>query len=290
MARTIDEAFSILHTWMTPTATESTQAQSHRASIKVCLEANLAMSAFFRSGSFGNGTSVSGYSDIDYFAEIPGYNVPFSSSSFLEKVFRVLDARFPRTGVRIDAPAIVLPFGAEREETTEVVPAELKRTTWQGHRVYQIASRGGGWLESSPDAQGAYVDEVNTKLAKKVKPLIRFVKGWKYYNDVPVESFYLELWVTQYASGENSIVYSIDVASILRNLAELRLAPIADPMGISGNISACGSISDAATAQSKVTDAARWASKAREAETAGKIADAFYWWGKVFNGRFPAYS
>ena len=131
---------------------------------------------------------------------------------------------------------------------------------------------------------------MNTKLSKKVKPLIRFVKGWKYYNDVPVESFYLELWVAQYANGENSILYSIDMASILRNLAELRFASIADPMGISGNISACGSVSDAATAQSKVTDAARWASKAREAETAGKMSDAFYWWDKVFNGRFPAYS
>lgn len=290
MARTIDDAFTTLHTWMTPTATESAQAQNHRASIKACLETNLSMSAFFRSGSFGNGTSVSGYSDVDYFAEIPGYNVPYSSTSFIDKVFGVLDARFPRTGVRVDAPAIVLPFGAAREETTEVVPAELKRTTWQGHRVYQIANRGGAWMESSPDAQGAYVDEVNAKLSKKVKPLIRFVKGWKYYNDVPVESFYLELWVAQYASGENSIVYSIDVASILRNLAELRLGPIADPAGISGTISACTSTADAVAAQSKVADAARWAAMAREAETAGKVADAFYWWDKVFNGRFPAFS
>lgn len=274
---------------MTPTATESAQAQSHRASINACLEEKLEMSAFFRSGSFGNGTSVSGYSDVDYFAEIPGYNVPYSSSSFLDKVFRVLDDRFPRTGVKVDAPAIVLPFKSEREETTEVVPAELKRTTWQGYRVYQIANGTGAWLGSSPDAQGAYVDEVNGKLAKKAKPVIRFVKGWKYYNGVPVSSFYLELFVAKYANGERSIIYSIDVAAVLRQLAEYRFAAMDDPAGISGSVSGCETLIDQIAAQSKVEEAARFAAKAREAETGGSMRDAFYWWDKVFNGRFPAY-
>jgi hypothetical protein len=287
MAKTIDDGFEILHTWMTPTATESAQAQSHRASIKSSLEAGLSMSAFFRSGSFGNGTSVRGYSDVDYFAEIPGYIVPVSPPLFLDKVYRVLDARFPRSGVSIDAPAIVLPFGTDREETTEVVPAEFKRKTWQDYRVYQIPS-GGGWIESSPDAQGAYVDSVNDKLTKRVKPLIRFVKGWKYYNAVPVSSFYLELFVAKYASGESSIVHRIDVASVLRNLAELRFAAVTDPMGISGQVAAC-SWSDIATAQKKVDDAVRWTQLASEAENAGKLSDAFYWWDKVFNGQFPSY-
>lgn len=289
MTRTVEEGFEILHGWMTPTATESARAQSHRASIKACLEANLGMSAFFRSGSFGNGTSVSGYSDVDYFAEIPGCNVPYSSSVFLDKVFRVLDARFPQTGAKINAPAIVLPFGTDREETTEVVPSELKRTTWRGHRVYHIANGAGGWLESSPDAQGAYVDEVNDRLWKKVKPLIRFVKGWKYYNSVPVSSFYLELFVAQYASGEKAILYPMDMAAVLRNLAELRLSAINDPAGISGSVAACTSFLDQVSTLSKVEEAARSAAKAREAEAGGSIRDAFYWWDRVFNGKFPAY-
>lgn len=289
MTRTVEEGFEILHGWMTPTATESARAQSHRASIKACLEANLGMSAFFRSGSFGSATSVSGFSDVDYFAEIPGYNVPYSSTAFLDKVFRVLDARFPYTGVKIDAPTIVLPFGTDREETTEVVPAELKRTNWRGHRVYQIANGAGGWPESSPDAQGAYVDEVNDRLWKKVKPLIRFVKGWKYYNSVPVSSFYLELFVAQYASGEKAILHPMDMAAALRNLAELRLSTINDPAGITGSVVACDSFLDQVSAQSKVEEAARHAAKAREAEAGGSIRDAFYWWDKVFNGKFPAY-
>ena len=33
------------------------------------------MTNFFRSGSFGYGTSVSAYSDVDYFAVIPSVNL-----------------------------------------------------------------------------------------------------------------------------------------------------------------------------------------------------------------------
>jgi hypothetical protein len=288
MARTIEEAFTTLHTRMTPTATESAQAKAHRASIKSCLEANFGMRAFFRSGSFGNATSVSGHSDVDYFAEIPGYNVPLSSSSFIHRVFGVLDARFPHTGVRLDAPALVLPFGTDSEETTDVVPAELKRTTWRGHRVYAIAGIA-GWVESSPDAHGAYVDEVNEKLSRKVKPLIRFVKGWKYYNTAPVSSFYLELFVAKYAAKETSIHYCIDVAAVLQDLAWSGFAAVEDPSGISGSVPACDSPLDLLHARRLVEEAARHAAKARDAEAGGSISGAFGWWDKVFNYRFPAF-
>lgn len=72
MLRTVDEGFRIFHSRLTPTATESEAAKRHRASIKGCLEHNFGMTRFFRIGSFGNGTSISGHSDVvHYFAVIP---------------------------------------------------------------------------------------------------------------------------------------------------------------------------------------------------------------------------
>ena len=51
----------------------------------------------------------------------------------------------------------------------------------------------------------------NNRLRKKLKPLIRFVKTWKYYCNVPISSFYLELRVTKWMESEDTIVYDIDL-------------------------------------------------------------------------------
>ena len=69
--RTVDQGFRAFLQRLTPTTGESTAAKTHRASIETCLKNNFGMTRFFRTGSFGNGTSISGYSDVDYFAEIP---------------------------------------------------------------------------------------------------------------------------------------------------------------------------------------------------------------------------
>ncbi|MDP3769963.1 MAG: hypothetical protein Q8R40_03450 [bacterium] len=71
MARTLEDGFNTFLSWLTPTETESANAKSHRASIKARLEADFNMKRFFWTGSFGNGTSISSYSDVDYFASLP---------------------------------------------------------------------------------------------------------------------------------------------------------------------------------------------------------------------------
>ena len=71
-----------------------------------------------------------------------------------------------------------------------------------------------------------------------LKHLIQLVKAWKYYQDVPLLSFYLELRVTKYAEVKTSIVYDIDLARILKYLLDVQLARMRDPMGVSGLINA----------------------------------------------------
>src|SRR5258706_12085129 len=99
----------------------------------------------------------------------------------------------------------------------------------------------GGYMKASPDAHKAYIAHVDEKLGGKVKPLIRFLKAWKCYREVPIMSFYLELRVAKYAAGEKTIIYEYDVRNVLKQLWDLQLASIQDPMGISGYIPACSS-------------------------------------------------
>lgn len=288
MPRTIETGFKDFLDKLMPSSAESEAAKRHRASIEACLTNNFGLKRFVRIGSFGNGTSISGHSDVDYLACLPTDQLTPTSTNSLTKVRNALDTRFPNTGVHVNCPAVVVPFGSKKSETTEIVPGDYLKED-SGFKVYDIPDCSGGWMHASPDAHNAYVRSVDIKLGGKVKPLIRFIKAWRYFRSVPISSFYLELRVAKYASGESSIVYDIDIKRILCQLRDCKLASMQDPMGVSGYISACKSQALLDNANSKVDTAATRAEKAREATDKGDILNAFAWWSLLYNNEFPSY-
>lgn len=288
MPRTVDEGFRDFLSKLTPRATESDGVKRHRASIEACLQNNFGLKRFARIGSFGNGTSISGYSDVDYLACLPTDKLTQSSTYSLGKVRDVLDVRFPHTGVRVNCPAVAVPLGTTAAENTEVVPADYIKES-NGYKIYDIPDCAGGWMRASPDAHNDYVRTVDGKLSSKVKPLIRFIKAWKCFRDVPISSFYLELRIAKYANGESAIIYDIDVKRVLRQLLDNQLASMQDPMGVSGYIEACRTELQRADALSRLETAVIRAEKAREAADKNNVEDAFYWWRLLFNYEFPTY-
>lgn len=288
MPRTIEQGFIDFHDKIKTSAVETTAAKSHRASIEACLKSNFGLNRFARIGSFGNGTNINSYSDVDYLACLPTSALTKTSTASLVKVRNALDKRFPNTGVKISTPAVVCPFGTYKSEDTEVVVADYIREE-NGFKVYEIADGNDGWMEVSPDAHNYYVAEVDKKHGGRVKPLIRFIKAWKYYRDVPITSFYLEMRVAKYADGENSIVYDIDVKRILAMLRDNELAAMQDPMGFSGYIYPCKTEAFKQDSLSKLKTAAARAEKAREAEANQDTKTAFDWWRMLYNDKFPTY-
>ena len=144
-------------------------------------------------------------------------------------------------------------------------------------------------MKVSPEAHIYYVNEVNKKLGSKVKPLIRFIKAWKYFRDVPISSFYLEMRVAKYATTEPSIIYYMDIQRVLKMLWENQLAAIQDPMGVSGYISACKTEASRRDALSKLETALTRAANAREAVEKERFSDAFDAWRVLYNYEFPTY-
>lgn len=286
--RSVNQGFEEFHARLATSAAETQAAKNHRASIEACLESNLGLLRFFRSGSFGNGTNIRHYSDVDYFASLPDASLKTSSSATLSDVAAVLRVRFPNTyGIRVDSPAVVVPFGTDASEAHEVIPADLVDSS--GPFVYRIADGSGGWMRSSPEAQNDYVREVDDRCKGKAKPLIRFLKAWKYYKDVPVSSFYLELVAAEHAAGESTIIYSWDVRDVFAKLWDTRLAAVEDPAGKSGKVAACRTALQKEEALGKV-EIARLRSKwAKESEDAGDTAAAFGWWDLLYDGKFPSY-
>lgn len=287
MPRTVDEAFALMLANLTPSTTETLKAARHRASIQSCLQANFGLNNFFRSGSFGHGTSVSGYSDIDYFAVLPTGQFSANSAATLQYVRRALAQRFPFSGATVRSPAVVIPFGASISERHEITPADYNYTTRSGYDVYWIPDRTRGWMSASPRAHNAWVNGANAQVGG-VKALIRLVKAWNYVRDARIRSFYLELRTTEYALGEKEIWYKYDFLGTLRHLRNKALASMQDPMGIAGLVPACNP-GVLLTALSKINSAIVRAEKALEAEQQNKIPMAFMLWKMVFGAGFPSY-
>ena len=144
-------------------------------------------------------------------------------------------------------------------------------------------------MKTSPGAHNAYVREIDDKHGGKVKPLIRFVKAWKYYRNVEISSFYLEMRVAQYANDEEAIVYSHDVRTVLKYLDSIGLAAMQDPLGIAGYIQPCSTTIKLEDSKSKLSTALTRANNAIDAEQAGRISDAFDYWRLLYNDMFPTY-
>ena len=293
--RTIEQGFKKFLRALKPTSKESDAAKSHRASMEACLKSKFGITRFVRTGSFGRGgTSISGYSDVDYFAQIPTSNLEKNSTFMLRRIRDVLDKRFPRTGVRVSRPAVIVPFRPDGKERTEVTPAGyVEVTTKDEYKVYDIPDFSGGWVRSSPDAHKAYVKKIDQKLDGKVKPFIRLVKAWKYYQNIPISSFYLELRIAKYIGSKPSIAYDdydVAVKRIFSHLLhDVKLAKMRDPIGICGQIKPCSTDKKLEKAKSRLSTALTRSQKACDARKNGDIENAFYWWNKLYNRKFPGY-
>ena len=291
MAKTLEQGFEALIGRLAPLSSEHDKASKHKDSVKSCLVNNFECSTFFETGSFGSGTGVRHCSDTDYFAVIPSKNLNQLSSTSLRKVKEALQGTFWQTeGIEVKCPAVAIPFGQYASEFMEVTPCSFEgiiETPIGKHASYDIPDCADGWMRSSPNAHNAYVKKQDERLSGKVKPLIQLVKAWKYYNNVPIRSFYLELRVAKYAETENAIIYDIDLYRIFKWLSEINLARIIDPMGVSGYISPCGTQAKLEDANSKLQTAFGRAEKAYE-QRDKDLDKCFYWWNLLFNDLFPS--
>lgn len=215
--KTVDQGFHEFKFHLTTLEKESLAAKNHRASIKACLEENFGLEEFFQSGSFGNGTNVPIHSDVDRFAVIPRENLPENAMRAIRKVHHVLRLRYSTTkGIRVKPPAIIVPFGTDGIETTEIIPAVFVGTH-EGDKIYRIPSPSGGvkWILSAPKALRNYINDLDATHDNKLKPLIRFIKAWKYHRKVPIQSVYLELICAAVARDNGLSTPSVDIARIL---------------------------------------------------------------------------
>jgi hypothetical protein len=229
---------------------------------------------------------------VDYFAVIPTANLKANSGITLTTVAEAMRARFPLTpNIRVSGPGIQIPFGDEGAERVEIIPVDEKEKTKLGFRAFDMPDELGGWKFSAPESHKAYVDEIDTRLNGKLKQLIRLVKAWKFYRNVPIRSFYLEMRVTALMATEKVIVYEIDLKNVLITLWNDQLADVNDPRFPNDNfvLSSCSSASSRADALSKLGNAATWSDQAMTEKHANRQGAAITKLNLIYADRFPKY-
>jgi hypothetical protein len=239
----------------TPPSTYFDAARGHRAQIEKRLDDAFGVKEMFETGSLRAGTGVRFYSDADYLVCLKGER-PVTGTSALTKVKTSLAERFTTTVVQVRSPAVVCQFGGGTE-TVEVVPAY---TEGSGFWIPDPAT--GGWMKTHPKDHNAYVNEVNKKHSGGAKKLARIAKVWKYKQNVPISSCYLEMRAAKYADKQSSWWLPADLHGFLQHLDSISLAAMNDPTGLGSRFTPCSSNSKKTDALSKLSTAVARAGKA----------------------------
>jgi hypothetical protein len=304
-------------------AAASSRAKAHFDAIRDCLAADLALRGLTLSGSFGHGTDVRSFSDIDYLAELPRERLPTDSDHCLSVVADVLRAGLSAVEVRPDPPGVSVHFGSADGDRLEVIPARRLSATVRGPRgtlTYEIPDGRGGWRITSPDLHKVYVSDPDEFLAYRLKTLIRLIKAWKYLYDVPITSIYLELRIASLFKGayfmppgdmwkggtkiiqvleerdahawqnrpQSPPPYSVSIHAVLAELRRLKLRSMRDPVGVGGTVSALQHRNDKEPALVQLEQALTGARAALILEEMGSLPAAMSVWQVFFRGQFTA--
>lgn len=283
--KTVAEGFDEFLRQLTPLESQRTAAALHRDSVETSLTNALDVRLFRETGSFGHGTGVRNHCDVDLLVSLK--DKPGTSETALQWVKKALSASFPSTTVRVSRPAVVVEFN-NGQETWEVIPG-FRKSSRSNVALYDIHGVSTEWLESAPLEHIAYVNEINGKsgVAGGAKKLARLAKAWKYFNAVPISSFYLEMRAAKHLESQSSFIAVWDVCLLFESLVSISLGPMNDPKDAAGRFYACSSTAKWDEALSKVKTAATRARKDADAAKAGDPATAFHYLDLLFGGRFP---
>ncbi|WP_143334061.1 hypothetical protein [Corynebacterium glutamicum] len=143
---------------------------------------------------------------------------------------------------------------------------------------------GTGWIRSNPAVHLEYVGRAQKETDGRAKGLIRLVKTWKSWNNVPLSSFYLEMRTAQYALGNKPIIYDWDLRDIFKSLASNGLREMNGPTNYERRITTGASnLAALITVKYAVEEAARLSRLAREAAEADDHSTAIRHLRTLFN-------
>jgi len=150
-------------------------------------------------GSWGKYTRVRPPRDVDVLFVLPDsvYARFFlrsgnKQSQLLQEVKSVLANTFNNTQIKGDGPVVVVPFSAYN---LELVPAF---SLLNGQHWICMTENGGYYKNADYKAEADLIQSSNEATNGKTRHLIRMMKRWQAYCNVPIKSFWIELIAVEF--------------------------------------------------------------------------------------------
>jgi len=188
-----------------------------RANMRIveCLRTYMGLIETFRTGSTLAGTAISPFSDVDLFVRIPRAYMNANSTKSLIEVYNALsEGNF--INISLQSPVVVVKYVPGGDQYLDVVPSFSDDD--QDQELLLIPGFDGDWIRSNPKSHGAVITKGDLKAGGRLKPLIRFLKAWKYGNNVPIVSFFLECAAYWYVQKQYVVEYGEAIENVLTNI------------------------------------------------------------------------
>jgi len=153
-------------------------------------------------GSWGKNTTVRPPRDVDVLFKLPrsvydrfALRTGNRQSQLLQEVKGVLASKFTNTNIKGDGPVVKVPFTSY---DVELIPGFALTS---GRYWICMTDNGGYYKEADYDAETGAVKVSNDQTSGKTRHLIRMMKRWQAYCNVPLKSFWLELLSIEFLFG-----------------------------------------------------------------------------------------
>jgi hypothetical protein len=307
MATTVLSAMQQFLSAIQPTTNQVREASTSHTALRDYLRGELAIVEDFLTGSYKRNTMIRQSRDVDLFLVlhddywngywssgnwydrkwIPGYKDQVSGpANLLDRVRRLLKARYPRSDISRDGQAVAVQFDHIH---IDVVPAF---TSGIGYIIPNTS--GNNWLQSNPKQHVAEVSETNARsdVSGRLVPVAKMIKHWNYAHDYGMRGFFLEMWmrdIFSYAALPDHAhgLYSFFNSAI--NWLDKGLT-VPDPSTGTDLMQVfLKTNSQRTTARSRFVLGLNLAVQAIDANDAGDNATAIANWKRLFGPAFPAY-
>lgn len=237
----------------------------------------------FYAGSYGRGTAIRGFSDLDMIFRLPydlytQYNGHTwnGQSALLQAVRDAVRKTYPSSSVGGDGQVVVVAFTDGL--IFEIVPAFINK---DGSYTFPDSNSGGRWRTTDPKPEIRAISDGDANSNGNLKWLCRMMRSWKIVWAVPIGGLLIDTLACRFMEGwayrEKSFLYydfmSRDFFDYLRNEPE---RDFWCAVGSGRQIPTKG------TFQHKATRCRNLAIDAITCETAGKTWSARQTWREIY--------
>lgn len=235
-------------------------------------------------GSAGRGTIIRPLDDIDVLAIFDNKDGIFEkqyqwdSQKFLYRVRNALNEyKVEIVGARGQAVRLFY----KQAPHVDIAPV----FQYQGGG-YALPSGTGGWITTDPDEHDTHINQRNSELGYRLKPMARMLKRWNNVHSKYLKSFHIEVMIaTVFSSlGRDSRDACEKFFQWGQNYLDVN-----DPAGYGGNLASYQTWSTRQSVLSNMESARQRAANANAAEARGDHAEAIRLWRIIFGGEFPTY-